>query len=597
MRGRIPLSVFLLAACGATAESPVKPTPSPVAAPTGPRDEARVAVAIGGRLRGHDGEALRAAEFVVLRNDFSEPTAKGKLAEDGSFRVEVEPGLYMLSVAAVDHAQVVQPLLVEGVVEVQGTLGTYAREDPGATLRLKAELLAADGERIATGPDTAARAADGSYRVDLRDRPKEAVKLRYQLVGNSGRTYNGPLADTHENDGGGDFWSVVAIEGRDELALDLAALPPAGKAAQLTWSGESPGIAALRAYRERWSVRVEQLSASMPRKDGKIVEPTPEQRAEVAALATEALAEADAATSDDARMLLRLAHLDVFAGHEDQAATRTRAEWLVERVDPQDLRLGLFWNLENVLARALDPADEALTARVEAWLARSQANPNPATALGAISLLIHRADERGDDARVAELYAAVREPRFTGTYTAKYLAQRFDPDRILQRGRPFPGFEFPALAAGGRPITRAERAGRLYFIEFWATWCGPCVADMPDLHAAYAQVNGARPGKGEGEAGLRRLGSIERPKIEFVFVSLDQRPEDVRAFRAEHWSMPWTHAFVGRDGEKEVMERYGFSGVPTGVLVDGAGTIIEVGAALRRERLLPTLERALASAR
>ncbi|MCY1071349.1 hypothetical protein OV090_41790 [Nannocystis sp. RBIL2] len=96
-------------------------------------------------------------------------------------------------------------------------------------------------------------------------------------------------------------------------------------------------------------------------------------------------------------------------------------------------------------------------------------------------------------------------------------------------------------------------------------------------------MNGAGPGKKKD--GLRRLGPVERPKIEFVSVSLHQSPDDVQAFRKEHWSMPWTHAFVGRAREKEVME--------TAVLVDGTGVIVEVGGALRRERLLPTLERAL----
>ena len=45
---------------------------------------------------------------------------------------------------------------------------------------------------------------------------------------------------------------------------------------------------------------------------------------------------------------------------------------------------------------------------------------------------------------------------------------------------------------------------------------------------------------------------------------------------------------------KKAMKRYGFSGVPTAVLIDEAGTILEVDAPLRRDALLPTLERVLA---
>src|SRR5690606_27738757 len=130
-----------------------------------------------------------------------------------------------------------------------------------------------------------------------------------------------------------------------------------------------------------------------------------------------------------------------------------------------------------------------------------------------------------------------------GTGLADHLKQAFNPDRPLQRGKRLPDFEFPGLSPDDPPIKSADRAGRLYLLEFWATWCGPCVVDMPETHAAYAKVNGAQPGEGD----LRRLAPVEQPKVEFVFVSLDASPAEVKAFRAEQWSMPWTHAFAGFD--------------------------------------------------
>ncbi len=591
MHGRIVAWVVVLAGCGASVESTVTPSPPPAAAAPA---EVRAAITIGGRLQGHDGAPLRKAEFVVLRNGFDAPTAKGPLAADGSFRVEVEPGVYWVSVAAVDHAQFGRVVLVERSLEVRGRLGTYARQAPGERLPLRSELLGAGGEVIGAGPGSAARGAAGRYRVTLADRPKAAVKLRYQLVnGDGGRSYNGPLADSYENDGGGDYWSVVDIAGRDAIELDLSRLPPAGVASRLTWSGESAEVAAMRAFQDRWNPRVQRLLAEMPRKDGKLLEPDANSKAASAAAAAEAMAEVEAAGPDAAQVLLRLAHLDLFVAFDDTAAMNARAEWLVAHVDPADPRLALAGNVFNVLGGAFRSGDPEFAARVEGWLERAQANPDAATALNATVGLLYRADERGDDARVAALYAATQAPRFAGTWQARYVAQQFDPDRVLQRGKPLPGFEFAALARDGRAVTSAERAGRLYLVEFWATWCGPCVADMPELHAAYAAVNGARPGK--GKEGLRRLRSVERPRLEFVFVSLDQSAGDVEKFREQHWSMPWTHAFVGRAGEQAVMARLGFSGVPTAVLVDGQGIIREVGGALRGERLLPTLEKALAS--
>ncbi|WAS96834.1 TlpA family protein disulfide reductase [Nannocystis punicea] len=584
--------LFLFAACGAATHAPVVPVPSPAAAATPSELAPLPAVsAIAGRLRAHDGSPLRKADFSVLRNGFMKPVTSGQLAEDGSFRVELEPGFYVLSLAAVDHAQLVQTLRVEGVVEVEGDLGTYARPQPGEALDVSLQLLDAGGATLASESRTAVRTPAGTYRLDLAGLPPRAVKLRYQLSSGA-RTYNGPLADSYESDGGGDYWSVVDLAGRGALELDLAALPPPGKPARLEWRGVAPELLAAQTYREAWWSRVGELQRSMTHIDGKILVPDATQQAAVAALAAEALAEADAAASADARMLLRLAHLDVFVGHDSAADARARADWLLANVDPLDPRLGVFMNVNNLLYRVLDSADETFAARTEAWLAHAQDNPNANVALDALEFLLYRAHERHLEDRVAELYARAGEPQFAGTYTAKRLAEDFDPARILQRGKQFPDFEFPALA-GVPPVTRADRKGQLYFIEFWATWCGPCVAEMPELHATYAAVNGISAGSGED--GLRKLGAVDRPKVEFVFVSLDQSPGAVQSFRAEHWSMPWTHAFVGRDGEADVMARFGFSGVPTGVLVDGDGTIVELGAALRGKDLLPALERALAA--
>ncbi|MEZ4383794.1 MAG: TlpA disulfide reductase family protein [Nannocystaceae bacterium] len=582
---------FVVVGCNAESDPRTAATPPPVVATEAAAADREAAVTITASLRAHDGGPLRQAEFILTRPGATTAAAKGAIADDGTFQVEVEPGLYRLRVSAVDHAEAMWPLLIERSIELRGSLGTNARPEAGETLSLRSDFVDERGDVIAPGPSSAARLADGRYRLALDERPALAAKLRYQLLSSAdGRSFNGPVADAFESDGGGDYWSLVALAGREAIDLDLAALPPAGRPPTTTLTGEAPELSALRAYRERWTPRLAELQAKIQPVDGKLIEPSDAERSAIAALSADALDAVDAAASDDARTLLRLAHLEVFAGWRDDAAVRADAEWILEHVDAADPRLGLFWNIDNELYRALQSADEAFAGRLEAWFTRAQANPNLETQLDALAFLIQRADERGDDARVAALYALAGSPRFADMPLAKHIAARFDPERPLQRGRPFPDFSWPTIAGDG-PTTHAERAGRLYLVEFWATWCGPCVAEMPALHAAYKEINDARPGKGAD--GLRRLRGVARPRVEFVFVSLDRSPADVQAFRADNWSMPWTHAFVGLDGYVETQARFGFTGVPTGVLVDGSGAIVELDGALRGEELLPTLRRAL----
>lgn len=597
------LGAFVIAGCGARPQSPA-PLPAPEAAVVKPDASAdtpeREGAVISGRLLAHDGSPLRKGEVIVRRHGFEKPLLTAQLDAEGAFFAEVQPGAYMISIAAVDHAGDRRETIVSDELRVEGQLGTYARTEPGDTIRVRAEFLDAKGEPIGPGPTEATRIADAEpvYRLDLAKRPEGATRLRYQLAsGAGGRTYNGPVGDAYESDHGGDFWSVVDLESRDVLTLDMAALPPAGEEPRLSWSGESPHMVALLRFQDRWSAKLDALQRKIPRKDGKILAMTEDDLAELAAISAEALAEVEAESDPTVQDLLRAGHIAIFTRYpagDEKAAERDLA-WTIDNIAPDDLHLSLLGDLDFRTIETMGRADPELVARVEDWLdRRARSHPDPAVAIRALQILLDQADRRRDDERMAELYARATHERFEGTYFRKFIAQKYDPDRILQRGKALPSFQFAALENGDRPVTREDLEGRVYLLEFWATWCAPCVNEMPKLHEVYAQINGARRAQGKGDAGLRRLRPNKQPKVEFVFVSLDREPAHVEAFRRKHWSMPWTHAFVGSAGEKDVMKRFGFSGVPTAILVDETGTILEVGEGLRREALLPTLQRVLA---
>lgn len=110
-------------------------------------------------------------------------------------------------------------------------------------------------------------------------------------------------------------------------------------------------------------------------------------------------------------------------------------------------------------------------------------------------------------------------------------------------------------------------------IDFWATWCGPCVGEMEALHKAYAK--------------------FKDKNFVILSVSFDASPQDVLKFRQDKWQMPWLHAFADQGFDSKMAKDFETIGIPHPILVDTAGTIVATEEDLRGESLEKTLEKYL----
>jgi thiol-disulfide isomerase/thioredoxin len=125
-------------------------------------------------------------------------------------------------------------------------------------------------------------------------------------------------------------------------------------------------------------------------------------------------------------------------------------------------------------------------------------------------------------------------------------------------------------ALDGTEIDLAKMRGKVVLIDFWATWCGPCVQEVPNVVEAYEDLH---------------------PKgFEIIGISLDKDKAKFEAFIKEK-GMAWPQYFDGKGWQNEISSRFGIQSIPAMWLVDKKGMLVETNA---REDLEEKVEKLLA---
>ncbi|CAN5609664.1 hypothetical protein BH23ACI1_BH23ACI1_26030 [soil metagenome] len=127
--------------------------------------------------------------------------------------------------------------------------------------------------------------------------------------------------------------------------------------------------------------------------------------------------------------------------------------------------------------------------------------------------------------------------------------------------------DFSALDLSGERASMRDWGGRVVLLEFWATWCAPCLADIPWLQTA-----------------RRRHGG----RLEIVGVSLDVIDRAAFVSWLRRHGIEWRQVYDGRGWSSPTIAPFTLDAIPFNVLVGADGRVI--GVDVRGETLLRTLD-------
>jgi thiol-disulfide isomerase/thioredoxin len=525
-------------------------------------------IVIHGTVIGGDGQ--RPVSAYAHFGNYNEITKLSKsypCTMDGTFEITVpEPGIYSLRVSAVDHEEATIPLVLQAsdkTVELTVQLKPNPVNDDLSKLAVVGDWNNFDW----SSAQTMKKIIDGEgHTIYIAERTATADTISYQLIGLSkGRSVNGTRADYFVYDGGGDYRSVLRTHRGNPVTIffdrSLLLYPKNDnlpivtvknniflqKSIALTMKVDAMRKAAMVVPTQGGPVTI---SSAKVREMGEFVKADFQKE----------LDSGDSLSAQYAGVIRASQYSpNSFSFGADEAS-------LILNTVPAS---SPFWAMASTEAWALTKVvDPSFGHEYQMGL---ESNPDKSVRGTAFCSEMQAAYEAKNDKEWKRLYAIVKN-EYSDVPMAKYALIQYNPDADVMVGKHVPGFEVTTLG-GSQKVSDKSMLGKYYMIDFWATWCGPCVGEMASMHSAYEKFKGKKG-------------------FEIVSLSMDAAENNITPFRKK-WKMPWVHAFIPGIWDAELAKKFEVASIPKPILVGPDGTIVAMAESLRGDELEKTLSKYL----
>ncbi len=511
-----------------------------------------------GSLVGGDGQPMQRADIQWLSN---EPTTTAPVFKTftvdkkGKYLIPLTTsGFYKLRYCGVDHQSVEIPVYIERVKDVR--LDVRLRSIDARPMSGAVRIIGDFNDFSWQQNAVIMQEKGGVYHGQVTP---VGDTLAYQIVGvdAAGHSINGSQADWFRVDEGGDYISVLRVQKRVPATIKYDAKPKAKTEQKIV-------------FQERNSVQEAFIT---------ITADIERRKQNMNRAISDYLTRGGDPDKLDVNWSKDLADLDRLWKQEKNDDIKTIRYWVKTNLaDPDSATAAQvlqqippfspFWSVHPTFLNTLSlkyKNERAILAYLQQLIFQhADVTIKPFFLEGALSI----AQSIGDREKLAELYAYF-ENNFSSSAKAKSIRSQFSPQRKIQVGRPVPAFELVSMERATDRVSNKSLLGKKFLLDFWATWCAPCVDEMKFLHEAQARF---------GSKGLV-----------LISVSLDRTPDDVTKFREGKWKMPWFNAYEKFSQDSRLVRDFELALIPKPILVDESGIILAAGKEIRGEALLKTL--------